>query len=410
MIRKLTPADGLLYVEHLHRVYDQKGWLSSDNEEWVSAGKTKELEDQNPAELLNESWFHVWAKFDQNNNIIQSIRAHHLTHTNRVLIVNYKSELIKAFSPAKDMLPILEQVMLYFENLKVYNFHVVRKVGFFEWRKNKFFEDIPPLDRYNCYFDEVIPADTVSLTSAHQYLANYDVFPFDTGVVCMSLKQEYRRYGASKELSIIPDTREMYNKIQSKKNFCIIGYNPDTQKIGNALVSNLKDHNVTTIGRDNFDFALPNWQDNLTTTLSKIDTPLVVIINLFDYSNITLQQKVFDIVWQKYKNNSDVHIVAIGSTAHYLDSVDYVSQEYFDAKKALNQTCFHIGIKTYFKCKLLLVEPGTVESYLTTKPSWSTVYFTDNEIAKKIIALIDINSRFLSATLNGAHVYIPDTQ
>ena len=96
-----------------------------------------------------------------------------------------------------------------------------------------------------------------------------------------------------------------------------------------------------------FNFSNPAWQELLLDQISKIATPLTIIVNLFDSSKITLQQQIFDTLWEKYKSNPDIHIVVIGSTAHYLDSFNYVSEEYFHAKKTLNQTCFYRGIRTY---------------------------------------------------------------
>ena len=406
MIRKLTENDVTLYVDHMHRVYNEKGWLSIKNEEWVSSIKRKEIENFDFAGLFKEPWLHVWAKFDEQGNIIQSIRTHHLTTTPRALIVNYKSELQGLFNPVKDMLPILDQVMQYFENIGVYNFHVVRKVGFFEWRKNKFFEDMPPLNRYNCYIDEVVPANNISTNSGHQKLAFDTIFPVDTGIVCMSLKQELRRYQGK---SIIPDTKEMFIKMQNKKNVCIIGHNPESNKISNALLSNLIDHNVTTIGRNNFNFSDPNWKELLLTELDNLSSPLTIIINLFDYTQMSLQQQIFDELWKKYESNPKIHIVVLGSMVHYYaNNINLISEDYFNAKKTLNQSCIHRGMHTYFKCKLLLIEPGTVESYITNNsPEWASMYLTDDEFAKKMLALMEINSKFLYVTLNGSHVYLP---
>lgn len=395
MIRRLTPADASLYHDHLHRVADNKGWFYSP----PLPG--------DPVHWLEKDWVHIWARFDTNGNITQSLRSHiNIKHVPEVLIVNYQSELLGLFNPARDMLPILDKVMSYFESIDVYNFSLVRKFGFFEWRKNKFFEDVPPLNRYNCYIDEVVPAGCASNYSAHRFFAFDEIYTADTSVVRMVLKQELRSYQGKK---VFPDTKEMHKRLQNKQSFCIIGYNPASQKLGNALVANLVDQNVTTIGKDNFDFSIENWNDTLRTRLAELSTPLVIIINLFDHNRMSLQQEIFDLVWKEYKNNADVHIVVLGSFAHHLDEENFISKDYFNAKKMLSDTCFQRVTKTAFKCKLLLVEPAVIESYLIEHtPDWTVYYLTTDEAAKKIRELIEINSQFLSAAIAGSHLYTPN--
>lgn len=406
MIRKLTLEDTELYIDHIKRVYQSKGNLSSKDEKWVETGEFKEYED--PAFLLQQSWFHVWANFNQDNQIVQSLSCLYLETTHTVAIRNYKSELAGLFTPAKDMLPLLEQLMAHFENLGVYNFHLVRRTGFFEWRKNLFFEDVPPLNRYNCYFEEIIPANSKSSVEAHRFLSNQNVFDYDTGVVTMSLKQELRRYGTNKEIKIIPDTKEMYNKMKNKKHYCIIGFNPDTRKIGNALKDNIIHDDVTTIGRDNFDFYDPFYKIKLLKLLDKLPKPLKLIINLFDYNKMNLQQEIFEIVWNNFKNDAEVHIIAIGSAVHYKKDTMLISPEYFQAKKNLQEVFFEKATTTEHNCKLLLVEPGVVESYIIkSNPNWPALYFTDDEVAKSILQLIDLEHKFFIAAILGANFYVP---
>ncbi len=213
MICKLTVKDSELYKEHLIRTYKVKGILSDKDEKWIETGEIKESE--SPEFLLSQDWFHAWGAFD-NGNIVQSISCAYFNKTNTVLIRNYKSELPGLFNPPKEVSPFLEESMGYFENLGVYNFYTVRKKNFFEWRKNLFYEDIPPLNRYNCYIEEVIPANSVSKIEAHKVFANYNIFDCDTVVAKMSLKQELRKLGPNKDITIIPNTKEMYDKFKNK--------------------------------------------------------------------------------------------------------------------------------------------------------------------------------------------------
>lgn len=213
MIRKLSYEDSDLYIDHIKRVYHEKGLLAENDEKWVETGLPEQSED--PQWLLQQPWFHAWGKFD-NDKIVQSISCLYLVTTHTVAIRNYKSELKGIFKPSKDLSPLLDCLMTYFESLGVFNFHLVRRVDFFEWRRNLFFEDIPPLNRYNCYFEEIIPAGEVSKVEAHRFLANQNIFKYETAVATMSLKQELRKYGENKDRIHIPNTKEMYFKNQNK--------------------------------------------------------------------------------------------------------------------------------------------------------------------------------------------------
>lgn len=407
MIRKLSFQDRNLYIDHIKRVYNTKGNLSNKDEKWVETGVFQDNED--PAYLLLQPWFHVWANV-VDNVVVQSLSCIYVETTNNVAIRNYKSELVGCFTPARDMLPLLDKLMSYFENLGIHNFHLVRRTGFFEWRRNLFFEDVPPLNRYNCYFEEIISAGEMSKAEAHRFLANNNIFEYDTGVVTMSLKQEFRKYGKNKEITIIPDTKEMFEKKKKQKNFCIIGFNPETKKIGNALKDNILYDNLTTFGRDNFNFNDPFYKINLVKQLQKLPKPLVIILNLFDYTNMSLQKDIYELLWSSFKDDKDVHLVILGSAVHYKKDNMLISPEYYQAKKELQEIIFEKVTSVWHECKILLVEPGAIESYLlVNKPKFPFTYFTDDEIAKNILQLVDLEHKFFIAVLLGPHLYLPDT-
>lgn len=412
MIKKLGIEDKQKYIEHVARTLDKKGLVFYKEKFLVEQTKELELQENHLDNLFSDyildpitnskNSFHIWAKFD-NDSITQSFKTFYHHNSNSVTILSYKSEITGTFKPKKDLLPLLEQLMYYFEQQKVYNYYLVRRVGFFEWKKNLFFEDLSPLNRYNCYFDEVIPANVKSSYLSHRQIASDLIFPKDTGVVHMALKQEHRTYYGKK---ILPDTKEMFDKIQNKKNFCVIGYNPNTQKIGNYLYSNYSvNHNVHTVGRDNFDFNTDDWEVKLKAEIDKLNQPLVIIINIFNYDKMNMQQKIFNFIWSTYKMQSNVHIVVVGSVAHYADK-NLISEQYFDAKKELHDSCFNYALQDYYTCKLLLVEPGVVESYVkNSKPNWPSFFIKDDEFAKKILSFIDLNEKFMSVSLIGSHLY-----
>lgn len=408
MIKKLGIEDKQKYIEHVTRTFDKKGLVFYKDKFLVEQTKEVELHQDHLNQLFKEylddssNGFHIWAKFD-NDQITQSFKTFYHYDSNSVTILSYRSEITGIFKPKKDLLPLLEELLQYFERQGVYNYYLIRKVGFFEWKKNLFFEDMSPLNRYNCYFDDIVPANTQSNFLYHRNIASNLVFPKDTGVVHMALKQEYRTYNGKK---ILPDTKEMYEKIHNKKNFCIIGYNPNTNKIGNYFYRNyVENHAVYTIGRDNFDFDRDDWKIKLKDTIDSLNNPLVIIINLFNYDKMNMQQDIFNYIWSNYKLNSNIHIVVIGSLVHYADK-NLISEQYYDAKKTLNKSCFNYSLNDYYTCKLLLVEPGVVESYVNnTKPNWPSFFITDDEFTKKILSFIDLNEKFMSVSLVGSHLY-----
>lgn len=409
MIRKLTVEDKQEYIDHIKRTYNKKGSVFDKQRLSIDISIQNELDSEHINNIFSEddnttkNSFHIWAKFNDGNKIVQSFKTFYYHDSNCVTITSYKSETPGIFKPKIDLLPLLEEVMKYFECKEVYNFYLVRKLGFFEWKRNLFFEDLPPLNRYNCYFDKVISANSKSEHLNHRLIANNFTFPTDTGVVCMSLKQEYRTYNGKK---ILPDTREMYDRFNNKKHIAIIGYNQNTKKIGNYLHEIYsQQHQVITIGRDNLDFSNNDWQKNLNILLKSLPEPFTIILNIFDYKNMELQQSIFNFIWENYKMNKKVHIVVMGSLVHYADK-DLISEEYFLAKKTLHDVCVKNAIQDYYECKLLLIEPGVVQSYIANNnPNWPSMYITDEELVNKILSLIDLNEKFMSVSLIGSHPY-----
>lgn len=415
MIRKLTYEDKQKYIDHLNRVYDKKGKHLDTPGIHVFEHRKYELDNQQIEQLfapyitwddqITKNSFHLFSRFDKKDQIVQTFKTFYNHHYNTVTILSYTSEKQGLFNPKKDLLPLLNEVMCYFENQEVFTFYLVRKLGFFEWRRNIFFEDVFPLNRYNCYFESIIPSNTQSDHKGFRELAQNLTFTQDTGVAILSLKQEYRTYHGRK---IIPDTGKMYqNKI--KQDICIIGFNPNTLKIGNYLNEVYsKTNNVKTIGRNNFDFSSLNWKLALQYEIDSFSKSPIIIVNIFDYNIPELQQEVFEFIWKTYKHKHKVHIIVIGSIAHYVQK-ELISEEYFTAKKALYKKSFECALTDHYNCKLLLIEPGVVESYIiNSKPDWPSYFITDIELAEKILNLINLNDKFMSVSLVGCHSYTPN--
>ena len=415
MIRKLTYLDKQKYIDHLNRVYDKKGKHLSTPDMSILQQRQQELDNTYIDTLFLENIvlngkvtkhiYHLFACLDDKGQIVQTFKTFYNHYFHTVTILSYTSEKQGLFKPKKDLLPLLNEVMCYFEHQEVFSFYLVRKLGFFEWRRNIFFEDVLPLNRYNCYFESIIPSNTQSDHQGFRELAQNLTFSQDTGVVRLSLKQEYRTYHGRK---IIPDTEKMYQNT-IKQDICIIGFNPNTLKIGNYLNEVYsKTNNVKTIGRNNFDFSSLNWKLALQYEINSFSKSPIIIVNIFDYNVPELQQEVFDFIWKTYKHNHKVHIIVIGSIAHYVQK-DLISKEYFTAKKALYKKSFECALTDHYNCKLLLIEPGVVESYIiNSKPNWPSYFITDTELAEKILNLINLNDKFMSVSLVGCHSYTPN--
>jgi hypothetical protein len=204
-IRRLKAVDLKDYFDHVERTYAAKGLLSIGDQEWVKDQEAQILDHDGLTKILLQNMTSLWAVY-VNGQIKQSIRAEFCTYPPSVRLINYKSELVRPFNPVKDLLPLLDQVMQFFEAKQIYTFYLLRRLDFFASRRLKYFEDQVPLNRYNCYFEAVIPAGQKSEYKTWNDLMGNKIYPVDMGIASMHLKQEHRAYAGGKR--IMPDTRE----------------------------------------------------------------------------------------------------------------------------------------------------------------------------------------------------------
>jgi hypothetical protein len=198
-IKLLNVDDSKLYFEHLVRVFNTKGLHTIPDREEIEK-MTSNLSQEKINKLFLNNNQKVWGKF--NNGIItNSVRTRMFDYENTVFIANYKSENIEIFNPIKHILPLLEEAFSYYENIGYYNFIIIRPTKLFSLRKYKSIEDISPLNRYNSYYDEIIPPNKFSEFSMYRELLWNRIYPIELGVVSMSLKQEYRKYGDKKNIT-----------------------------------------------------------------------------------------------------------------------------------------------------------------------------------------------------------------
>lgn len=407
-IRKLTSEDAENYLQHLQRVYDKKGLMSVHDNEWVEEQRKTHVTIENITELLSNKLISIWGECDSDGNIIKSLRAETALHYPVAKLINFKNESIGIFKPVTLLLPMLDVALRYYEERQIYSFYLLRRLDWFSFRKNIFWEDNPPLDRYNSYYDEILEPGQESKNAAFRLLAGNITYPVKTAIVHMCLKQEYRTYGENNEI-YYPDTREMHKvKLDKERTVCVIGVTQG--KLGQALCDRFSEtgSQIIPLSRKDINFYDDNWRTVLLEKIPDTTKPLTIIINLYDHSpgRGHIQEQIFDCLWAKYKTYENVQIIAIGSMAHY-HALDGIPEEYVISKRNLRNKVGGTGRLGIYNCRLMFLEPGVIEAYLETKPTWAAPYFTNAEMADKILKFSDANDRFLFLMANGNHWYIP---
>ncbi len=409
MIRKLGIEDVSIYIEHLTRVYDTKGLMSAHDAAWVEEQRNSNVTIENISQLLTDPYVSIWGEINEQNEIVKSLRSELGTHQPVARLINFKSESKVPFNPVKSLLPMLDIALKYYEQLEVYSFFLLRRLDWFSNRRNAFWEDNPPLDRYNSYYDEIIEPGQESKHPIFRLLAGKITYPMKTAVVQMCLKQEYRTFGPNKEIHL-PITAEMVKKESDKERIvCVIGVTPG--KIGDILCETFGNtgSSIIPITRSDVDFSIDGWQQNLSDKIPNTDNHLVIILNIFDHTpgRGFVQEQIFDYLWSKYKLFNNVQIVVIGSMAHYHD-LPGIPKEYTDSKRNLRNKVVGTGRLGTYTCKLLFLEPGVVESlFIDNPPAWQCMYFKTQEFADRILMETNANSRFSFVMVNGSHLYNP---
>lgn len=408
MIRKLDITDAPKYISHLARVYDTKGLMSVKDDEWVEEQRNTHVTPENISALLSSTPVSIWGQFDETGNIVKSMRAELATHQPIARLINFKSESKTPFNPVRSLLPMLDIALAYYEKQEVYTFFLLRRLDWFSFRRNTFWEDHSPLDRYNSYYDEIIEAGQESKHALYQLLAGKITYPVKTAIVQMCLKQEYRTFGPNAEVHL-PITKEMaLMQADKDRTVCVIGVTE--HKVGEALCDAFAGtgSTIVPIGRE-VDFRATGWEESLSSKLPDETKPLVIILNLFDHAPGYgfIQEQIFDFLWAKYKLMPNVQIVAIGSMAHY-HILEGITKEYTDSKRKLRDKVVGTGRLGTYRCKLLFIEPGVIESLFIDQPlTWQTMYFYTEEFANRVLIEVNANDRFSFIMANGKHLYTP---
>lgn len=200
MIRLITIEDSKEYLDHLIRVKNSKGFRAVNQEDKKNELSTYYTLENIENEILN-SQNYIWCKFE-NDKIVSSLFANKFKREPLVFFVNYKNEGNNFFNPLKNILELADYSFNYFIPLEIYRYLLIRPLELFNYKRFSNIEDLYPLNKFNSYFDEIIPANQKSKYSLYNYLLNDKIFDIDLAVVQMSLKQQFRLYNDKKLLPL----------------------------------------------------------------------------------------------------------------------------------------------------------------------------------------------------------------
>lgn len=399
MIRILSEGDSEEYFKHLSFVMRHKGLASIKDRDKATALLEPVVTLENTKQLLASGKTEVWAEFSE-GTICKSIRVIKPNVAPVALLFNYKSSLVTPFSPVKDLLPLLAKVLNHYEERGVYTFKLVRRLDLFDSKRLPLWEENYPLNRYNSYYDEILAPGEASEYSLIRDLLGNMTFPIPMAVVTMALKQEYRTYKGKTYPAINRAGKTLDDSL--KTTYYILGVS-DSKGLGFELANELEKQSrqVRRVGRANVDFS-GNFVEALASDQqAESGEFLCFVINLFDYSSVHIQEYVFKTLWDRYKDFVNVHIVVIGSLAHYYQDLPIVSRDYREAKRVLRTECFRAGLRSDYKCRLLLVEPGTLDNFVKENREFTSSYFVMGDFVSKLIQFMDMNDRFMSVSLSG---------
>jgi hypothetical protein len=201
MIKLLSHNDSEKYLDHLIRVKDKKGMRSVKNKNEVE--KLSEFYTlENIKDILKNEQNFVWGNFDDNENIRYSLISNLFKNEPLVFFNNFKSEENGSFNPFKTILELANHAFIFYENKGVYRFLLIRPFELFNHRRFSTIEDLPPLNRYNSYFDEIIKSGKKSRYHLYNYLLNDRTYDVDLVVCHMNLKQQFRLYDGEPKLPL----------------------------------------------------------------------------------------------------------------------------------------------------------------------------------------------------------------
>ncbi len=192
----------------------------------------------------------------------------------------------------------------------------------------------------------------------------------------------------------------------------IVGHNAHkTNRLSYSLAKTLPNKSgvVSVHGYDRASLNTDDdrWPWNLYNKIelnSAASNRQLIILNLYDHrpGHGGTQEKVFDSLWRLYKSFKDVDLIVIGSLASHHSSIPGIPDEYIRSKRSLREKVVACCREPDFRCRVLLFEPGVIESQL---PKWPTRYFKNHEVSDLIYNLALANKNTMFVTASGSHMW-----
>jgi hypothetical protein len=180
------------YLEHLIRVKSTKGLRAIKDSLDLDNLADKYYNIDSVRIMIKK--YYVWAKFDDNGEIFSSLLAAPSPDLPNVFFDNFKNEETKFFNPLKTILELADAAFDFFEEKEIYTYLLIRPFELFNPKRFSTIEDQHPLNKFNSYYDEIIPAGQKSKWPTYNSLLHDRTYDVDLAVVFMSMKQQYRKY------------------------------------------------------------------------------------------------------------------------------------------------------------------------------------------------------------------------
>lgn len=170
------------------------------------------------------------------------------------------------------------------------------------------------------------------------------------------------------------------------KTCTIIGVS-ETGGFGNFLADSLSDtYEVTRHGRED--------------TVWKTDSD-VVVLNMFDHARPLMQVLKYSLLFDQLRN-TNVMLVAIGSTVHYASKVP---SAYRLSKEALQKRFYSLALHTGgYQCKMMLVEPGSLDN--EHGQPHVNFHLKQSELVRVIRSALELEQKFLHIVVRGGNAPI----
>ena len=175
----------------------------------------------------------------------------------------------------------------------------------------------------------------------------------------------------------------------------VLGSKPEKYGFGSSIYRAFLANNceVTAVARPQVDFNNPKWID----VLSSVEFD-VVIASAYDHRYPGMQLAMMKHLFEAYRHDPTKQIVAIGSMTHYYQKTD----AYSVATKELHHYVLNVGKDSLsYECKLLLLEPGSMDNMLARKHLYQFTYSKLDETAQMLYQFVNMNLKFLHIALRG---------